>query len=129
MLPSIDLAVAAKSSIGGAPTAIPSCPEGLRPRAEGFPLGLAHHGDQYRDGLLTQPGRRVAVVAKPVREGGHAAGVLQLHVVLDREPCPLPQTLATVKWDEDVELLRPAQHPPSVEPSACGTPVEIPVES
>lgn len=107
----------------------PLSPGGSGFGVERFPLAVAHHGDQHRDGFVTQPGRRVAMVAEPVREGRLAAGVLQLHVVLDRKPGPLPQTLATVKWDEDVELLRTAQRPPSVEPPGCGTPVEIAVES
>ena len=134
MLPCIDLAVASKSSMGWkrcrpSRSSSRSRPEGSGFGVERFPLAVAHHGDQHRDGFVTQPGRRVAMVAEPVREGRLAAGVLQLHVVLNRKPHPLPQTLATLKWDEDVELLRTAQRPPSVEPPGCGTPVEISVES
>lgn len=71
----------------------------------------------------------MAVVPEPAGEGRHTAGLLQLCVVLDREPGPLPEALPTMKRDEDVELLRRGHGPPSVDRFDCGTPVEIFVEN
>jgi hypothetical protein len=97
--------------------------------AECLPLALAHHRDQHRDRFLAQSGRGVAVVAEPGREGRFTAWVLQIRVVLDREPGPLPEALPTVKRDEDVELRRRGHRLPSLERFDCGTPVEISVEN
>jgi hypothetical protein len=71
----------------------------------------------------------MAIVPEPAGEGRHTAGLLQLCVVLDREPGPLPEALPTMKRDEDVELLRRGHRPASLERFDCGTPVEIFVEN
>jgi hypothetical protein len=88
-----------------------------------------HHRDQHRDGLVAEPGWNVAVVPEPAREGRLVLRPPELHVVLDRQPGPASEALASLERDEDVELLGVDQRAPSVERLRCGTLVEIPVES
>ena len=94
-----------------------------------IPLVVGHYRDQHRDGLVAKPGRYVAVVAEPARELRLVLRPPELHVVLDRQPGPASEALASLERDEDVQLLGVDQRAPSVERLGCGTLVEIPVEN
>lgn len=88
---------------------------------------FTHRGYQHLERIVGKSHRRVAVVSQPVGEGGDAAGLSDIKVVLDREVCPLAELLAPVQRHEDVQLLR-LDHARSVCRSACGKPVENPGE-